>query len=54
VYKEFCWVNLGRKRPLGNCRRGWEDDIKMYLQEVEWGTWTGLIWFRIGTGCGLL
>jgi hypothetical protein len=27
----------------------------MYLQEVEWGgTWTGLIWLRIGTGGGLL
>jgi hypothetical protein len=27
-----------------------EDNSKMDLQEVEWGTWTGLIWLRIGTG----
>jgi hypothetical protein len=26
----------------------------MDLQEVGWGTWTGLIWLRIGTGGGLL
>jgi hypothetical protein len=32
----------------------WEDNTKMYLQEVGWGAWTGLIWLRIGTGGGLL
>jgi hypothetical protein len=31
-----------------------DDDIKMDLQEVGWGAWTGLIWLRIGTGCRLL
>jgi hypothetical protein len=25
------------KRPLGRPRRRWEDNIKMDLQEVEWG-----------------
>jgi hypothetical protein len=25
--------------------------IKMDLQEIGWGTWTGLIWLGIGT-CG--
>jgi hypothetical protein len=25
------------KRPLGRPRRRWEDNIKMGLQEVEWG-----------------
>jgi hypothetical protein len=29
---------LERKRPLGRPRRRWEDNIKMDLQEVEWGT----------------
>jgi hypothetical protein len=42
------------RRPLGRPRRRLEDNIKMYLREVGWGTWTGLIWFRIGTGGGLL
>jgi hypothetical protein len=37
-------------RPEGR----WEDNIKMDLQEVGWGAWTGLIWLRIGTGGGLL
>ena len=25
------------KRPLGRPKRRWEDNIKMYLQEVGWG-----------------
>jgi len=42
------------KSPLGRPRRRWEDNIKMNLKEVGWGTWTGLIWLRIGTGGGHL
>jgi len=34
------------KRPLGRPGRGWEDNIKMDLQEVV------LSWLRIGTGGG--
>jgi hypothetical protein len=34
------------KRP----RRRWEDNIKMDLQEVGCGVWTGLGWLRIETG----
>jgi hypothetical protein len=26
----------GGKRPLGRPKHRWEDNIKMYLQEVEW------------------
>jgi hypothetical protein len=50
-------VLVGRRegrRQLGRPRRRWEDNIKMDLQGVEWGAWTGLIWLRIGTGDGLL
>jgi len=43
-----------RKRPLGRPRRRWEDNIKINLQEVRWGAWTGLIWLMIWTGGGLL
>jgi hypothetical protein len=43
-----------RKRPLGRPRLVWEDNSKMDLQEVGWGTWTRLIWLRIETGEGLL
>jgi hypothetical protein len=35
------------KRPVGRQRRRWEDNIKIDLQEVEWGTLIGLIWLRI-------
>ena len=42
------------KRPLERPKRKWEDNIKMDFQEVGCGTWTGLIWLRIGTGGGYL
>jgi hypothetical protein len=42
--RDACMV-LGEKpegrTPLGRPRHRWEDDIKMYLQEVEWG---GMDW----------
>jgi hypothetical protein len=50
-------VLVGRpegKIPLAKPKRRREDNIKIELQELEWGTWTGLIWLRIGTGGGLL
>jgi hypothetical protein len=28
------------KRPLGRPRCRWEDNIKIVLKEVGWGTWT--------------
>jgi len=42
------------KRQLGKPRRRWENNIKMDLQEVGCGVWTGSIWLRIGTGGGHL
>jgi len=42
------------KGPLGRRRYRWEDNIKMDIQEVGWGSWTGLVWLRIGTGGGHL
>jgi hypothetical protein len=44
AYKGLVGKPEGR-RPLGKPRRRWEDNIKMYLQEVRWGggAWTGLI-----------
>jgi hypothetical protein len=43
-----------RKRLLCRTSHRWEDNIKMDLQEVGCGTWTGLIWLRTGTGGGHL
>jgi hypothetical protein len=42
------------RRSLGRHRYRWEDNFKMDIQEVGWGTWTGLSWLKIGTGGGLL
>jgi hypothetical protein len=39
------------KRTLGRTRRRWEDNIKIDLQEVVCGVWTGSISFRIGNAC---
>jgi hypothetical protein len=36
VHTEFLWGKPEGKRPLGRPRRRW-DDIRMELQEVEWG-----------------
>jgi hypothetical protein len=52
VYKVLVGKPEG-KRPLGRPRRRWED-IRMYLRETDWGVWSGSIWFRLGTGGGLL
>jgi hypothetical protein len=42
------------KRPLGRLRRRWKNNIKMDLQELGCGVWTGLSWLRIGTSGGHL
>ena len=42
------------QRPLGRPSRGWEDNIKMDLQEVGCRGMTGSSWLRIGTGGGHL
>ena len=42
------------KRSLGRTRRRWEDNIKMELQEVVCGVWTGSSWLRLRIGGGHL
>jgi len=42
------------KRPLRRPRPRWEDNIKIDLQEVGCGVWTGSSWLRVGTGGGHL
>ena len=39
--------NLKGKKQLRRCRCRWEDNIKMYLQEMGWGH-TGLTWLILG------
>jgi hypothetical protein len=42
------------KRPLGRTRCKREDNLKMHLQEVGCGAWTGSSWFGIRAGSGQL
>jgi hypothetical protein len=49
VYKVLVGKPEG-KRPLGRCIHRWEDNIKMDVQEVGRGTWTGFISLGIGAG----
>jgi hypothetical protein len=53
LYRVFVGKPEG-KIPLARPRRSWKVNIKMDLQEVGWGVWTGLSWLRIGTGGGHL
>jgi hypothetical protein len=41
-------------RTLGRPSSRYEDNIKMDLQEVRCGVWTGMSWLRIETGGGHL
>jgi hypothetical protein len=53
----MCSVLVGKpegKRSLGRSRRRWEDSIKMDLQDVGCGVWTGLSCLSIETGGELL
>ena len=53
-----CCGETGGKESLGRPRRTWENQIKMDLREMGWGGGGGvkadLIWFRVGSGGGLL
>jgi hypothetical protein len=51
VYRDLVGKPEG-KRPMGRSRLRWEDNIKVDLQRVGCGVWTGLSWLRIGTGGG--
>ena len=50
AYKDLVGKPQG-KRPLGITRHRWEDNIKIDIQEVGWGAWTGLIWLLLGGIC---
>ena len=49
------WVGKPEEKiQLGRRRLRWDDNIKIDLQEVVCGAWTGSSWLRIGTGNGHL
>jgi hypothetical protein len=48
VYRVLVGKPEGR-RPLGRPRRRWEDGIRMDLEGLVGGVWSGVTWLRIGT-----
>jgi len=46
--------NLREREHLKDLSVGGGDNFKLCLQEVEYGTFMGLIWLRIGSGGGHL
>jgi hypothetical protein len=57
AWRGVFWVlveNPEGKRLLLTPRHRWEDNIKMDLEEVGCGVWTGLSWLRIEKGGGHL
>jgi hypothetical protein len=53
VYRVLEGKTVG-KRPLGRPGRRWDDNIKIYVQDVGCGVWTGMSRLRIETGGGIL
>ena len=49
VYGVFGWETWG-KEIICKTQVYMGDNIKMDIEEVRWGIWTGSIWLRIGTG----
>jgi hypothetical protein len=46
----FTFIPEG-KRPLGEPRRGWEDNIRMDIRQAVWEV---VVWFKIASICVLL
>jgi hypothetical protein len=47
--RSACRVSVGQpegKRPLKRHKNRREDNIKIDVEEREWGSWIGLIWLR--------
>jgi hypothetical protein len=48
------WRRPEEKRPAGRTRSRWDANIKMGIQKWDGEAWSGLLWFRLGTGEGHL
>jgi hypothetical protein len=53
AYTGFWWGNLKEREPLGDPDVD-GDNIKVDLQEMGYGIWSGSSWLKVGTGGGHL
>jgi len=54
VYAEFWWDDLRERDHLEDPNRAGRIILRLMFRKWDVGAWTGLIWFRIGTGGGPL
>jgi hypothetical protein len=54
VHIGFCWGDLREGDHLEDPAVDGRIILKWIFKNWDGGTWTGLIWLRIGTGGGLL
>ena len=50
----FGWGNMRERDHSGRPRCRWENNIKMYLQEIRLMVCSGLNWPQILRSCGIL
>jgi len=53
MHAGFWWENLMQKDRLGNPSEYGRIILKWISKKQNAGTWTGLVWFKAGTSCGL-
>jgi len=54
VHTGFWWANLRERDHLEDPGLDGRTMLKWIFREWNVGAWIGMIWFRIGTGGGLL
>ena len=54
MHTGFWWGNLKERYQLEDLGIDGRIVLKWILNKLDWRVWSGLIWLRIGTTCGLL
>jgi hypothetical protein len=54
VHTGFWWGDLRERDHLEDLRIDWRIILKWIFKKCDGEAWSGLLWFRIGTGGGLL
>jgi len=54
MHTGFWWGNLKERYHLEDLGIDRRIILKWILNKLDWRVWSGLIWLRTGTTCGLL